>query len=93
MPDLMKHNLSYSKESTQEYFIKPLMTKEQLLICFYSSVLGRLPRKKKKALQATLYKKHGLRIKARYVPQVYVMSPEEISQINYSTIKQEIKCN
>jgi len=51
MADLMKHNLSFSEESVEEYFIMPLMGKEEYLKMHFCRVLGRLPRKQKKELK------------------------------------------
>ena len=92
MADLMKHNLSFKKDSIREYFIQPLMTSEELITSFAKYRLGSLPRKKKKALKKELKKRYGYDFIAVKRRVSTVQSLEEIARrYNPETIKQGIK--
>ena len=93
MADLMKHNLSFSEESVEEYFIMPLMGKEEYLKMHFCRVLGRLPRKQKKELKNKLKKDYGYEFRAKKTKLKELKTLEEITRIyeNRQTIKTDIK--
>ena len=92
MADLMKHNLSFEKKSINKYFIQPLMTAEELITSFAQYTLGRLPRKKKKALKKELKERYGYDFIAIKKRVAVVDNLEDVARrYNPETIKQGIK--
>lgn len=92
MADLMKHNLSFDKESIRKYTIQPLLKDEDLVKSFASHRLGSLPRKQKKALKKELKKRYGYDFKAIKKRVAIVQSLEEITaRYKPNNIKQGIK--
>lgn len=93
MADLMKHNMSFSLESVEEYFIMPLMGEEEYVKMHFCHVLGRLPRKQKKELKKKLKKDYGYSFKAKKTKLKELKTLDEITRIyeNPKTIKTDIK--